>query len=150
VNFVSSISARLSQPIAIAAPIEIAVPADGLRDRATRVLAVLSLIWVLNFFDLSYTVLESSGRHFRELNPVAAALLESPIALVAYKAALVAVGSTILLLYRNVRVVEWGSWLVLAAYVWVAIRWSLYFADLAVCATDPVISREPLLSCALP
>ena len=106
-----------------------------------RVLVVISAVWVLNLFDLSYTLLEADGRHFRELNPVAAYLLGHPHALVMYKASLVIIGSVILLRHRRLRLVEIASWLILAAYVYVAIRWSLYFADLHICLSDPAVSE---------
>lgn len=113
-----------------------------------RVLVLLSTIWVLNLFDLCYTLLEANGRHFRELNPVAAYLLDHPHALVLYKASLVTIGSVILLSHRRVRLVEFSCWFVLAAYVYVAIRWSMYFSDLHVCLADPAVTVEPLLGVA--
>jgi hypothetical protein len=110
-----------------------------------RVLVVLSFVWVLNLLDLSFTLLEANGRHFRELNPVAAYMLDHPHALVLYKASLVTIGSVIFLAFRRVRLVEIGCWFVLAAYVYVALRWSLYFDDLHICMNDPAIPVEPTL-----
>lgn len=118
--------------------------------RELRVLIVLSVVWVLNLFDLSYTLLEADGKHFRELNPVAAYLLDHPHALVLYKFSLVTIGSVILLTHRRLRIVEVSSLFVLAAYVYVAVRWTVYFADLHICFNDPAIHHESLLGIAAP
>lgn len=97
--------------------------------RPRRVLFILAAVWVLNLFDLHYTLLEAPQRHFRELNPVAAQLLcGPPHLLIAYKLLLVAIGSAIMLSLRNHRATELGCWLIFATYAFVGVCWQAYYA----------------------
>lgn len=108
--------------------------------RPRRVLLLLAAIWVLNVFDLGFTLLEVSRQHFVEMNPVAARLIDAPpVVLIAYKLALVAVGSGLLLRFAWHSTTEWACWLLLVAYAYVGVRWSLYYADLLETAHDPTL-----------
>ena len=99
--------------------------------RPRRVLLLLAAIWVLNVFDLGYTLLEATQHHFVEMNPLAAGLIHAPTPLlVAYKASLVIVGSLVLLVFARHSTTEWACWFLLAVYVYVGLRWYLYFAGL--------------------
>jgi hypothetical protein len=116
--------------------------------RPRRVLLVLSAVWVLNIFDLGYTLLESLHNGFIELNPLAARLVgESPAALVGYKAALIAISSAILLVFRRQRVVELGCWFLLAVYLQVAVCWAFYYEDRLAALEDPAVNVDPLIGC---
>jgi hypothetical protein len=109
--------------------------------RPRRILLLLGAVWVLNVFDLGYTLLEATRGSFVEMNPVAAPLLAAPTyALVVYKAALVITSSAILLVLRRHRVVEVGCWFLLAVYVYVATRWILYYQDLLSGVDDPTVT----------
>ncbi len=131
---------------------EMSSPTGGRRDsagfrwlvRPRRVLLLLAAIWVLNVFDLGYTLLESTRQQFVEVNPLAAPLIHAPAsALVAYKVTLVAIGSVLLLIFARHRTTEWACWFLLATYLYVGIRWSLYYAGLQRYSVDPLgeISR---------
>lgn len=99
--------------------------------RPRRVLLLLAAIWVLNVFDLGYTLLESTRHQFVEMNPVAARLIDAPpSALVTYKATLVVIGSVLLLIFSWHSTAEWACWFLLATYLYVGIRWTLYYSDL--------------------
>jgi hypothetical protein len=114
--------------------------------RPRRILLLLGAIWVLNVFDLGYTVLEATRHSFVEINPVAAPLLTAPTyILVIYKAVLVAASSAILLLLRRHRVVEVGCWFLLGVYCCVAARWILYYNDLMESINDPAVNIPRLV-----
>lgn len=96
--------------------------------RARRVLLAMAAVWVLNVFDLGFTLVESAHGHFVELNPIAASFLgHADHLLVAYKFGLLTFGTTILLLLRHHRMSELGCWMLLAAYVYVGVRWYAYY-----------------------
>lgn len=119
--------------------------------RPRRVLLLLAAVWVINTFDLGYTLLESLRRDFVELNPVAASLMGgSPEALVVYKTVLIAGSSVILLIHRRQRVAELGCWFLLGAYLCVAICWWRYYEDMLVSVSDPAINVDPLIGICLP
>lgn len=106
--------------------------------RPRRVLLLLSAVWVLNAFDLGYTMLESTRQHFVELNPVASALLKGPDHwIVAYKAGLVLCGSSILLALRRFALAECSCWLLFFAYCYVGGLWSRYYQELLITLCDP-------------
>jgi hypothetical protein len=108
--------------------------------RPRRVLLVLCAVWVLNAFDLGYTLLEATRSSFVEINPLAARLLSAPpYVLILYKAALVVASSLRLLSLRRHRVVELGCWFLLAAYVYVGARWIFYYEDLLGTLGDPTV-----------
>ena len=114
--------------------------------RPRRILLLLGAVWVLNVFDLGYTVLEATRHSFVEMNPVAAPLLAAPTyVLVIYKAALVAASSALLLVLRRHRVVEVGCWFLLAVYSCVAARWILYYNDLMETINDPAVNIPRLV-----
>ncbi len=96
--------------------------------RARRVLLALAAVWVLNVFDLGFTLIESAHGHFVELNPIAASFLgHADHVLIAYKFGLLTFGTTILLLLRHHRMSELGCWMLLATYVYVGVRWYAYY-----------------------
>lgn len=118
--------------------------------RSQRVLYALAAIWVLNLFDLSFTITESKAKLFRELNPLAATMLDHPHALVLYKSSLVVIGSWLLLRYRRRRLTELACWLLLATNGYVGIRWQQYYADVMVTFHDPCVIYETQATCRIP
>jgi hypothetical protein len=119
-------------------------------ERPRRVLYLLAGVWVLNFLDLGLTLTESNGRLFRELNPVAAHMLDEPLALVMYKASLVWIGSWILLRFRSRRLTELACWFLLATYGYVGLRWQQYYSDVMITLHDPCVIFEAQACCAVP
>lgn len=108
-------------------------------ERPRRVLIVLALVWVINFFDLNFTLIESQRHFFKELNPVAAPLLHSSSSLVLYKAALILIASVILLSHARQRIAELGAWLALSIYGYVGCCWWLYYGHVSETLNDPVV-----------
>ena len=106
--------------------------------RTRRVLWVLAAVWVLNMFDLGFTIVAHVYGHFTELNPIAASMLSGPwYHLATFKFVTLAAGTIILLMLARHKVAELGSWLLLATYVFVAARWYRYFDDML---DDPLIA----------
>jgi len=96
--------------------------------RPRRIAIALLAMWVLNLFDLHCTLSEAEQCHFVEMNPIAARLMESPWwVLAAYKCALVAFGTAILVFLRKHSVAELGAWFLLTTYAYVGVRWYVYF-----------------------
>lgn len=116
--------------------------------RPRRVVGLLLLIWGLNGLDLGYTIAESNQRLFRELNPVAAHVLQAPpYALVLYKASLVAIGSAILIRLRRERVAELSCWFLLTVYCYVSVRWLIYYDHITAVLSDPaVVQIDPFFA----
>ena len=98
--------------------------------RSRRVIALLVLLWALNFFDLAYTICAHRAGHFHELNPIARGMLEHPWLLAAFKVLGVATGTTILACLRRHRLAELAAWLLVLAYVALTIEWLDYCAAL--------------------
>ncbi len=97
-------------------------------NRCRRMLLLLAAVWIINAFDLGFTLVETVRGHFVEMNPIAARMLGGPVyAVVAYKAGLVGAGTVILLWLRRHSVAELTCWFLLAAHVYLAVRWYVYF-----------------------
>jgi hypothetical protein len=106
-------------------------------NRSRRVLLALAAVWVIAVFDLGYTLAESGTADFTELNPVAARLLGGPAsAVIAYKFALLGVGTLILLGLRRHAIAELACWFLFVAELYVALRWYGYFDCLLEAGTN--------------
>lgn len=103
---------------------------DCPRARRRRVVLLLAAIWVLNAFDLGFTLFAHRFGYFTELNPVAAQILDSTHLLALYKFGLLVAGSVILIAVSRHAVAELGCWLLLVCYFYVACRWYVYYAEL--------------------
>lgn len=130
---------RTQRPSRLTAAWQALVALAGRFDRPRRVVLLLAAVWVLNAFDLGFTIIEANGRLFRELNPMAAQLLENPIALATYKVSLVFMGSFILLKYRRRRVSELGCWFLFFTYSYLWVRWAEYYDHVTVTLSDPCV-----------
>jgi hypothetical protein len=96
--------------------------------RPRRVLLVLAAVWVISIFDFGFTLLERDNPLFVELNPLAAALLTGPTHLItAFKFGLLGLGTAILVGLRRRAPAELACWFLLAAKVYVALRWYAYY-----------------------
>lgn len=85
-------------------------------------------IWLLNGFDLVFTLLSHRHGLLQEQNPIARLILgNGTSSIVLFKIGLVLIGSYPLLRFRRLRLAELAAYLVLAAYVLLAIRWSTCF-----------------------
>ena len=85
-------------------------------------------LWLLSVADLFFTLWAHLFTPFHEANPLAAALLDADqlAALVLMKLILTTVGATIFWRLRGHLRAEMALWLVVGAYVLLAVRWSTY------------------------
>jgi hypothetical protein len=96
--------------------------------RAHRVVLLVLGIWLLNGFDLVFTILSHQNGVLDEENPVARHILRNGIgSIVMFKIGLVLVGSYPLLRFRTARITELGSIVILVAYAVLALHWSECF-----------------------
>ena len=98
--------------------------------RPRRVLSLLILLWILNLFDLSYTILAHQIGGFEELNPLARSLLRPSWILVAFKMAAVTLGTGILMVLRRRGLAEAVCWGLCLIYTALAFTWMTYFSIL--------------------
>lgn len=110
--------------------------------RARRIVCLLAAIWVLNAFDLGFTVTASDCRHFAELNPIARGLIGEPLLLAAYKLLLLVPCTLILGAFRGRRITELAAWLGLTVYTLVTLRWLDYYAHISMTLHDPAVPLE--------
>ncbi|MGE0481127.1 MAG: DUF5658 family protein [Phycisphaerae bacterium] len=122
-----------------ALPVGLTSPTFRWLTRPRRILIALAAMWVLNIFDLGFTIAESVHGHFVEVNPIAARLLGGPTWLLAlYKFSLITFGTVILLSLRKHRIAEWGAWFLFATYLYVGVRWFVYYQGLYTDTPHPV------------
>lgn len=96
--------------------------------RAHRVILLVLGIWLLNGFDLIFTILSHQNGMLDEENPVARHVLGYGTAsIVLFKVGLVMIGSYPLLRFRTARITELGSIVILVAYSVLALHWSECF-----------------------
>ena len=96
--------------------------------RSHRVICLVLGIWLLNGFDLTFTILSHEQGVLQEQNPVARHMLQYGTAsVVLFKIGLVLIGSYPLLRFRRARITELGSYVIFAAYAFLAFRWSTCF-----------------------
>ena len=93
--------------------------------RSHRVICLVLGIWLLNGFDLAFTVLSHEQGMLHEENPLARHMLAYGTAsIVLFKSGLVLIGSYPLLRFRTARITEMGSFVILFAYAFLAVHWS--------------------------
>lgn len=96
--------------------------------RAHRIICLVLGIWMLNAFDLAFTILSNEQGLLYEQNPLARHMLSNGMAsIILFKLGLVLIGSYPLLRFRRARIAELAACLVFAAYVLLAIRWSMCY-----------------------
>lgn len=115
--------------------------------RSHRVMCMILGIWLINGFDLVFTILSHEQGVLVEQNPLARKMLELSVAsLVLYKIGLVLIGSYPLVKFRTARITEWGTLVVLLCYATLAVRWSdCYEAySVALSANPHLIELHPV------
>lgn len=96
--------------------------------RAHRVVLLVFGIWLLNAFDLVFTLLSHQNGMLDEENPVARYILGyGTSSVILFKIGLVMIGSYPLLRFRRARITELGSIVILVAYAVLALHWSECF-----------------------
>lgn len=111
--------------------------------RAHRVVCLVLAVWLLNGFDLTFTILAHQQGLLHEQNPLARKFLEDgPIFMVLFKVGLVLIGSYPLLRYRRARITEMASLTVLVAYGLLAVHWSECYRLYSLTSGGPVNIAE--------
>lgn len=106
------------------------VQGDGGDRRARRVVLLVILLWMLNLFDLIFTLLAVRLGSFVELNPLARPLLHTPLGLSAFKLAMLTFTSFIFLVCRRRVLTEVGCWVLSVVYTCLGVFWLRYYVAL--------------------
>ncbi|MHC5110091.1 MAG: DUF5658 family protein [Planctomycetota bacterium] len=111
--------------------------------RSHRVICLVAGIWLLNWFDLAFTLLSYRQGMLHEQNPFARQLFEhGEASVMLYKIGLVLIGSYPLLRFRRARITELGALVILAAYALLAFRWSACVEVYTLSICEPVNMAE--------
>jgi hypothetical protein len=112
------------EPVTLRSPQSQSMPAA----RSRRIWLLLAAVWLMNTFDLGFTLHAHNHGLLVEQNPVALAVLpHGPAALVLFKVALVGFSTAVLAYNRRELLVECAVWAAAAAYVGVSLRWMLCY-----------------------
>ena len=96
----------------------------AVKARSRRVLIIVGGIWLINAFDLTFTILSHENGILDEKNPVARHVLQQgTVSVVLFKIGLVLIGSYPLLKFRKARITELGAVVVFVAYAALAFHW---------------------------
>lgn len=111
--------------------------------RAHRVICLVMAVWMLNGFDLTFTILAHEQGLLQEQNPLAQKFLDDgPLPMILFKIGLVLIGSYPLLRYRRARITEMASLVVLLAYGLLAVHWSECYRLYSLTSGGPVNIAE--------
>jgi hypothetical protein len=93
--------------------------------RTRRLVLLLVGVWIVNMFDLGFTLLAIEQRLLIEVNPVVTRLLlrHGPGALTAYKIAMLTAATAMFWHCRRSELAESGVWLVAIACVLLSVHW---------------------------
>lgn len=111
--------------------------------RSHRVICLVLAIWMLNGFDLTFTLMAHQQGVLHEQNPLAKRFLDqgpAPVAL--FKVGLVLIGSYPLLRFRRARITEMASIIILFAYGMLAMHWSECYKLYTLTSGTPVNIAE--------
>lgn len=109
------------------------------RARSHRVICLVLGIWLLNGFDLTFTILAHGQGMLDEANPLANHVLQRGTTfIVLFKVGLVLFGSCPLLWFRRARIAELAALLIFTAYALLAVRWSVCFELYTVAASSGI------------
>jgi len=99
------------------------------RRRGQRVVLLLILLWILNGFDLAFTIMAHRLGDFNEGNPIARNMLHQPIRVIVFKVSSVVFASGIFFLFRDRGLVEAGCWGLCLVYAAIGFLWLLYYNE---------------------
>ena len=98
--------------------------APGGYERGRRLLLLLLGVWLVNLFDLGFTLVASEQRLMTELNPLASRVMGwGTAAIIAYKLLLLTLGSAILWWQRRRLLTELALWAYAGICVGLALHW---------------------------
>jgi hypothetical protein len=96
--------------------------------RPRRVVFALGLIWILNVFDVVFTLLAFRIGEFREGNPLAREFVYAGESLIAYKVMTVGLASLLLILLWRRKLTEIACWAGFGGYLLLSVLWAAYFS----------------------
>lgn len=101
--------------------------AEAARQRTTRAtLGAIALVVAMSAVDLVWTILAYKAGVMKEVNPVAARFIDSPMQLAMFKAICTGTGILILFALRNRRTGQLASWWMCAVCVLLTVRWVVF------------------------
>ncbi len=100
---------------------------DAAAGRVRRVILLLAMLSLINAFDLIFTLEATKVGPFVELNPIAAAFVQTAGALVAFKVSMVLLGFGIFFCFRRHFLTELACWGLCGVYAVLAGRWWVYY-----------------------
>lgn len=111
--------------------------------RAHRVICLVLAIWLLNGFDLTFTILAHEQGLLQEQNPLARKFLaDGLLSVILFKVGLVCIGSYPLLRFRRARITEMATLMILMAYGLLAVHWSECYKLYTLASGGPVNVAE--------
>lgn len=103
-------------------------------------------MWLIQGFDLGFTICAAEGRTFTEANPLGAwALQHGPRGAILFKASLLTFSTAVLWRFRSRLISECLLWIVMAACVGLSLRWHDYYRLAADSAEDVVRVNTEIL-----
>lgn len=90
---------------------------------------LILLLWILNGFDLAFTVMAGDLGQFIEGNPLARWVLDDPYAVYSFKIGSMALATAILFVFRRHRAAEAACWGLCAVYALLSVYWLNFFLD---------------------
>lgn len=100
-------------------------------------LLLLTILFVLNGFDLALTQSQIPRGNFNELNVFAAGVIDSSAATAAYKIVLFGGGAAVLFRFRRHAWTQRGLVLLTGCYAFLMAWWVEYLHNVEICLTDP-------------
>lgn len=113
-------------------------------ERSFRTIILLTILVVLNVFDLALTHTQMLRGNFAEANACAAGVATGLGGLVAYKTTLFGLGAAVLYRLRRRWLTEVGLWLLVACFSALMVWWVVYLDTVESCLVDPVIHMSPV------
>jgi len=110
-----------------------AAPAASDSSRTRRLVWLLVAAWMINLFDLVFTLMAHQQGLLTELNPLAAWVIPyGPAALAAYKITLLGLGTALLWSGRRLPMAEQGTWLYVLVCVVLSLHWYQLYREVDV------------------
>jgi len=118
---------------------------DVRKVRESRIFWLLMGVWVVNFFDLGFTLLAYEQRMLVELNPLVNRLLGyGPVTIIVYKIALLGFGTAIIWWYRRLDISEQTAWIYAIICIGLALWWYIFYDNIGPIYAETGLSREIL------
>jgi hypothetical protein len=132
---------QFAQRVATACHLRAYPPGDS---RTFRTVLLLSVLTVLNLFDLGFTHSQLARGNFAEANALVQSVGGGPLAMVAYKLLLFGCGAAILYHFRRRWESEAGLWLLVACYSGLMVWWIEYLDVIETCINDVAVVAPPV------